>query len=716
MWPDSHLPPQSRAAGGIDSMPMQGSPGRMTYRAKTGLLPLPAAAWNGGLWPASVARQPRIRALTVLAGAFLAVLLVQGTVAQLVRGEAVERARQALDAGEQSIGLQLHRWQTALDLLADMPEASGDTVTPAVRSAAGLLAQDAAAVLEIRDTSRPEAPPVLTTGPHGMVLAGEAADLLDDTIRRSTRSMAAVVSPALISQSDGRRWVVMVRIGPGPQGSFRRFQLLIPQQNLSRMAEAVVAPAGVHLALTDQLGQSLGSRQTLAATPPPRLAVLLADLTGHPGRFQVTEPMVGLPEWSLVALSDPPGGFVRAMLNPLLPGVMTLIAATLILSFPTRRAPPPPPVAERPTADDLRLRETRHELRTLTFSALLQAEALICAAPEAGRQCESLSAILVALQAMLSLEDQLTGATPQVARFDPAVLLRRVLALIGPMATSAKVTLEEDIRWTSGEVTGPRDALVQMAMNLLMNAIKYAPGSPLKLELAEDWRAQGQLWLSLKVSDKGPGVARRLQRRLFLSGFRAATHALGAPEGEGLGLSIVQRLVQAAGGSVRVSSRVGRGTTFTIDLPVTPAAPSQADLRLDGLRVMVVDDTAAVRQWLADRLRQAGATVTTTDTLQAAVALARAHAFDAAVLDITLGGASGLDLARSLRDLPQPPVLLAYSADVDARQRRACLAAGFASVHLKGSDPTPLLRALLAVPRSHDDPTGATVIPLALKA
>lgn len=688
----------------------------MTYRAKISMLPLPAAAWKGGLWSAAVARKPRVRALTVLAGAFLAVLLVQGTAAQLYRSEAIGRAREALDAGEHSVGLQLHRWQTALDLLADMPEASGTSVSPAVRSAAGLLAQDSASVVEIRDPSSPDAPPVLATGPHGMVLAGEAADLLDDTIRRSTRSMAAVVSPALTSQSDGRRWVMMVRIGPGPQGSFRRFQLLIPQQNLSRMAEAVVAPAGVHLALTDQLGQSLGSRQTSAAAQPPGLAAVLADRIGYPSRFQVSEPLVGLPEWSLVAITDPPGGFVRAMLNPLLPLVMTLIAATLILSFPTRRAPASPPLVQRPTADDLRLRETRHELRTLTFSALLQAEALICAAPQTGRECESLSAILVALQAMLSLEDQLTGAPPQVTRFDPERLLRRVLALIGPMATSAKVTLEEDIRWTSGDVTGPRDALVQMAMNLLMNAIKYAPGSPLKLELTEEWRARGQLWLILKVSDKGPGVARKLQRRLFLSGFRAATHALGAPEGEGLGLSIVQRLVQAAGGNVRVSSRVGRGTTFTIDLPVIPAAQPQTEFRLDGLRVLVVDDNAAVRQWLADRLRQAGATVTTTDTPQAAVALARAHDFDAAVLDITLGGASGLDLARSLRDLPQPPALLAYSADVDDRQRQTCLAAGFSSVHLKGTDPSPLLRALLSAPRNRAAMDGATIIPLALKA
>lgn len=688
----------------------------MIYRAtSSSKFPALSAVWSARWWRGAVARTPNPGALTLIAGALLIVLLLQIAAAQVLRGAATERAIDAIDAGEHSVALQLHRWQVALDLLADMPEASALRVSPAVRAAAEQLARDSGGVVEI-GSDAPLAPPVLATGASGLVLSGEAADVLADIIRRSARTMRVTASPALTSQSDGRQWVVLVRTGAGPANGLRQFRLLVPAETLARLKDMVAEPPGTRLELIDQTGQSLTSRRPGPPLARPSPMMRLAGLFGHGDRLQRSEALVAQPEWTLVATTDPPSGVVRVLLNPLLPVALTLIAVTLVLSFPSPRPlPGTAPTAAPAPADDLRLREARHELRSLTFSALLQAETLIANGARPARDREALAAIAVALQAMLSLEDQLTGAPPQMASFDPVKLLRGVMALIGPMAESARVTLEEDMRWTSGEVSGPRDALVQMAMNLLMNGLKYAPGAPLRLELREEIRPGGPVLMILRVTDHGPGVERRLRRRLFLSGFRAAAKALSTPEGEGLGLSIVQRLVIAAGGNVRVSSRVGHGSTFTIELPVTPAVPAGAGVRLDGLRVLVVDDNATVRQWLAERLRQAGAMAVTTDAPQSALALTRVQRFDAAILDITLRETSGVDLAREMRAGPFPPVMLAYSAHVDDGLRQGWLAAGFTAVFQKGTEPAPLLHLLDGLPRNHPpaDAAPATLIRLA---
>jgi signal transduction histidine kinase len=674
----------------------------MIYRATSSRFPSLPAVWSARWWRGAIARTPGTSALTLLAGTLLITLLLQIAAAQLLRGAAAERATAAIDAGEHSVALQLHRWQVALDLLADMPEASALWLSPAIRSAADQLARDSGGVVEVLSDA-PQAPPVLATGTADLVLSGEAADALADITRRSARTMRVTASPALTSLSDGRQWVVLVRTGAGPANGLRYFRLLMPAETLARLKDMVAEPPGTRLELVDQTGRSLTSRQPAPLSAEPSAIRQLAGLFGYGGPLQQSEGLPAQPEWTLVATTNPPSGVLRALLNPLLPVALTLIAATLVLSLPQTRRPPGAGTAAAPAAapaDSLRLREARHELRSLTFSALLQAEALTANGARPARDREALAAIAVALQAMLSLEDQLTGAAPQIASFDPAALLRRVMALIGPMAESAKVTLEEDIRWTSGEVSGPRDALVQMAMNLLMNGLKYAPGAPLRLELRDEIRPDGQVLMILRVTDHGPGVERRLRRRLFLSGFRAAAKALSAPEGEGLGLSIVQRLVVAAGGNVRVSSRVGHGSTFIIELPVTRAAPAQAAVRLEGLRVLVVDDNATVRQWLAERLRQAGAMAVTTDTPKSALSLTRVQRFDAAILDITLRETSGVDLARAMRAGPFPPVMLAYSAHVDDRLRRSWLAAGFSAVFQKGTEPTPLLRLLRDLPRN----------------
>jgi signal transduction histidine kinase len=120
---------------------------------------------------------------------------------------------------------------------------------------------------------------------------------------------------------------------------------------------------------------------------------------------------------------------------------------------------------------------------------------------------------------------------------------------------------------------GDQGRLAQVVDNLVANAVKFTPsGGAVVVELAErDGRA------SIVVRDTGVGIPADEQGQLFQRFFRASNAAARETPGVGLGLTIVKAIVEAHGGTVAVRSREGRGTTFTVALPV--AAPATDGLR-----------------------------------------------------------------------------------------------------------------------------------------
>ena len=112
--------------------------------------------------------------------------------------------------------------------------------------------------------------------------------------------------------------------------------------------------------------------------------------------------------------------------------------------------------------------------------------------------------------------------------------------------------------------------LRRVLLNLLENAIKYSPeGGPVVLRLAAD---NGRL--RLHVHDEGLGIPRGEQERIFEKFYRADPNLARGVGGTGLGLYICRELVQRMGGDIEVESEPGKGSTFTVDLPVKVAAAS----------------------------------------------------------------------------------------------------------------------------------------------
>jgi len=246
--------------------------------------------------------------------------------------------------------------------------------------------------------------------------------------------------------------------------------------------------------------------------------------------------------------------------------------------------------------------------------------------------------------------------------------------------------------------------------NLLSNAIKFTPeGGRVQVRLSG---TEGHA--EITVEDTGPGIRPEMLPHvfeLFRQGDSSNTRAHG---GLGLGLSVVRQLVELHGGTVHAASAgEGAGSIFTVRLPlareeaasgpVAAAAPSSSQTapRLDGLRVLVADRGAEVREVVAGILGNAGAQVLTASSGREALEAVACERPDVLIVDLELGDESGYALVAKVRALPadaggKTPAA-ALSAMCRSEDRVQSLLSGF-QIHLsKPVQPTELLAVVASL-------------------
>lgn len=185
-------------------------------------------------------------------------------------------------------------------------------------------------------------------------------------------------------------------------------------------------------------------------------------------------------------------------------------------------------------------------------------------------QREAIDAILAAAERMKRLlDDLLDFARMEAGRFrldlQPVALgelVREAIEGIRPLASRKHQTIEARGDPNLPEIEADSGRLVQVLNNLLSNAVKFTGNGG---RIAVTWRKEGDQAI-FSVSDTGIGISRRDQARLFSKFFRV-DHP-GSDAGHGLGLAISKALIEAHGGTVRVQSEPGRGSTFTVRLPL----------------------------------------------------------------------------------------------------------------------------------------------------
>ena len=298
---------------------------------------------------------------------------------------------------------------------------------------------------------------------------------------------------------------------------------------------------------------------------------------------------------------------------------------------------------------------------------------------------------------------------------DPNAFIDAAVEAVRPAADAKGVRVQKVVDTGLLSIPGDPVRLQQVVWNLLSNAIKFTPREG-RVQIRSE-RVNSHL--EIVVSDTGQGIAPDFLPHVF-DRFRQADQKTSRQHGGmGLGLAIVRHLVELHGGTVRAESEgEGRGATFTVMLPISPVYqvdtsgsrvhPSARDLlpppdstdRLDGLRILVVDDEADTRDLLKQGLEYCGAAVKVAESPVEAMDLMKTSIPDVLISDIGMPGTDGYDFIRQVRKLSRQRggkvAAIALTAYTRIEDRLQALRAGY-DMHV----PKPVeLTELVAVAAS----------------
>ncbi|WP_165244943.1 hybrid sensor histidine kinase/response regulator [Paludisphaera soli] len=288
---------------------------------------------------------------------------------------------------------------------------------------------------------------------------------------------------------------------------------------------------------------------------------------------------------------------------------------------------------------------------------------------------------------------------------DLRVLVERAVETIRPLIEEKRHV--PDVRLPAAPVWVEVDParVEQIVVNLLANAAKYSEaGRTITIRVAREGADA-----VARVEDQGVGMTPEVLAKVFDLFSQAETSIDRSQGGLGIGLTIARSLAELLGGSLAArSDGVGRGSAFTLRLPVVdragPAAdppPPAADARATPRRIVLVDDNTDAAVALAQLLIRAGHRVETSfDGPSGLEAVAR-FAPEVVILDIGLPGMDGYEVAGRLRARPggRDLFLIALTGYGQESDRRRALDAGFDRHMVKPADVDTILEVVASAPR-----------------
>ena len=359
-----------------------------------------------------------------------------------------------------------------------------------------------------------------------------------------------------------------------------------------------------------------------------------------------------------------------------------------------------------------------HELRTPLNAILGWSQLLRRGTIDAAKMAHGLDIIERNVRAQAQLIDDLLDMSRvisgklrlNVQRIQLGSVIEAALETVRLSAEAKDIHLQKILDPLAGIVSGDPARLEQIIWNLLSNAIKFTPkGGRVQVILA---RANSQIEIS--VIDTGQGINPEFLPYVFDRFRQADASTTRNHGGLGLGLAIVKNLTELHGGSVRVESAgEGKGTTFTITLPLAGAHPEEVTLEdfglkaarttsiddpqltLNGVKVLVVDDEPDARELIRVVLEGCYAEVITAASAEQALEVLKHEQPDVLVSDIGMPQEDGYQFIHQVRTLPPnkggkiPAVAL--TAYAGAEDRKRALLSGYQMYVAKPVEPSELI-------------------------
>ena len=239
--------------------------------------------------------------------------------------------------------------------------------------------------------------------------------------------------------------------------------------------------------------------------------------------------------------------------------------------------------------------------------------------------------------------------------------------------------------------------LKKVLMNLFTNCVKYnKPGGSIHMNMQLVERTDEKITCRFIIEDTGVGMSEDfVKNHLFTPFEQADESSRSSYMGTGLGMSIVQQIVQQMGGTISVESKLGEGSRFTVVLPfeldreATAAAVSpQAQADISGMRLLVAEDNELNMEIATFLLSDSGAQAVPVQNGRQALEAFRDSepgTFDAILMDVMMPEMNGLEAAEAIRALDRPDAktipIIAMTANAFKEDGEKCLAAGM-NAHL----------------------------------
>ncbi|OYU71171.1 MAG: hybrid sensor histidine kinase/response regulator [Alphaproteobacteria bacterium PA2] len=367
-----------------------------------------------------------------------------------------------------------------------------------------------------------------------------------------------------------------------------------------------------------------------------------------------------------------------------------------------------------------------HEIRT-PLNAVLGMTQVISRSELSPEQRSRLGVIATSGEALLAVLNDLLDLSKiesgklelEKTEVDIVGLVRDARAAFATLADEKQLALNLEIDPSAeGLFEGDPARIGQILANLVSNAVKFTEAGHVTISLSRPAES-----LILKVSDTGIGVSKEQQGRLFQKFSQADSSVTRRFGGTGLGLAIVNDLTDLMHGSVELDSRIGKGSTFTVTLPLPRLSQSAVDARwsqeaagppasLSTLRILVAEDNATNQLVLRTILNQFDVDPVIVPDGVEAVHQWQTNTWDVILMDVQMPQMDGMAACQMIRESEvaqgrSPTPIIALTANVMPDQIEMYLARGMTDVVAKPIQIERLLQVITDILDGPDAPAGA---------